>query len=166
MKASGTLLTGTPRNVSNFLHTYVQNIARALMRQGHSESEAIAIANGAVNRWRHGQLSGGEHGHIHPETRAAAGRTHAEWERLRAVHHGPAKKYEDDGYYDLSEKCLTCGCHMPDNEHDDPRHITLHDLQDAAEAAEITTREAVENIVDTTRAFPVHGNPWMSVPRP
>jgi len=47
--------------------------------------------------------------------------------------------------------CLSCGCGEPDADHDDPRHITMEDLRKAAEAAEISPQEAVENI-DATMA--------------
>lgn len=58
--------------------------------------------------------------------------------------------------------CLTCGCHRPDDDHGDPRHITMARLQAAASAADETTAEAVANIVDTLRPMPVRGNPWLS----
>lgn len=43
--------------------------------------------------------------------------------------------------------CLTCGCGEPDDDHGDGRHITMADLQAAAEAADITPEEAADNIV-------------------
>jgi len=43
-------------------------------------------------------------------------------------------------------KCLTCGCDMPHNGHDDHRHITIEDLQAAADAAGITVEEAAKNL--------------------
>lgn len=45
--------------------------------------------------------------------------------------------------------CLSCGCHLPTNSHSDPRHFTLADLVDAAEAAGITPVEVANNISDT-----------------
>lgn len=45
--------------------------------------------------------------------------------------------------------CLSCGCHMPNNAHSDPRHFTLEDLRAAADAAGITPVEAANNITDT-----------------
>lgn len=128
------------------LPAYIQNVARALMRDhGMGESQAIATAINAVKDWAAGRAWGGRV-KVTPEVRAAAGRAVAEWESLRASHH----------------KCLSCGCHMPDHEHDDDRHFTLRDLQDAAETAGISTRQAAENIADTTRAMPVSGNPWLT----
>jgi hypothetical protein len=44
----------------------VRAIARALMRNGHSESGAISLAIGAVKRWARGG------GKVHPSTRARA----------------------------------------------------------------------------------------------
>jgi hypothetical protein len=45
--------------------------------------------------------------------------------------------------------CLSCGCGDPNADHEDPRHITMEVLQKAADAAEITPREAAENIEAT-----------------
>jgi 8-oxo-dGTP pyrophosphatase MutT (NUDIX family) len=50
---------------------------------------------------------------------------------------------------DKINKCLTCGCDMPHNEHDDPRHITYEELAAAAEAAGITVEEAAANLQHT-----------------
>ena len=38
---------------------------------------------------------------------------------------------------------------MPNNRHDDSRHITLRDVKSAANAAKISPAEAINNIVDT-----------------
>jgi len=45
--------------------------------------------------------------------------------------------------------CLTCGCGEPNADHGDGRHITLNDLQAAAEAAEISADEAANNLQET-----------------
>lgn len=69
------------------LPAYIQNIARALMRDhGMDESQAIATAINAVKRWARGDL-GEAHGHVHPEVQAAAQRALAEWEKLKETHH-------------------------------------------------------------------------------
>jgi hypothetical protein len=47
--------------------------------------------------------------------------------------------------------CLSCGCGEPNDNHGDDRHITLDMLQEAAEAAEVSTEEAANNIVETLR---------------
>lgn len=60
---------------------YIQNIRNALMRNGHDEQSAHALAVGAVKRWASGK------GKVHPEVRAAARRALQEWEALRAPHH-------------------------------------------------------------------------------
>lgn len=44
--------------------------------------------------------------------------------------------------------CLSCGCHLPPDDHDDPRSITIAVLQAAADAAGITAVEAARNIHD------------------
>ena len=48
--------------------------------------------------------------------------------------------------------CLSCGCGEPDDNHGDDRHITTAMLEAAAEAAEITTEEAANNIVQALQA--------------
>jgi hypothetical protein len=68
------------------LPAYVQNIARALQRNGHSESEAIQLAIGAVQRWARGQ------GKVSPEVRAAAAKALAEWEAAKATAHSHANQ--------------------------------------------------------------------------
>ncbi len=62
------------------LPAYIQNVAHSLIRSGHDESSAIAIAIGAVKRWAVGR------GKVTPEVRAAAVKALAEWEKLKAEH--------------------------------------------------------------------------------
>ena len=45
--------------------------------------------------------------------------------------------------------CLSCGCGEPDADHGDPRNITMNVLKQAAEAAEISPKEASDNITST-----------------
>jgi ADP-ribose pyrophosphatase YjhB (NUDIX family) len=69
------------------LPAYIQNIARALMRdEDMEESRAIATAVNAVKRWARGELDWGKR-KVTPEVRSAAQRALAEWEHLRATHH-------------------------------------------------------------------------------
>lgn len=68
------------------LPNYIEHIADALMRAGHPESQAIAIAVNAVKRWSKGKLGWGK-GKVHPEVRAAAKKTLEEWEKLKQTHH-------------------------------------------------------------------------------
>lgn len=70
------------------LPAYIQNIAHALMREGHPEDEAIAFAINAVKRWAAGHLHWGRNDHVTPEVVAASARAVAQWEALRASHHG------------------------------------------------------------------------------
>ena len=42
--------------------------------------------------------------------------------------------------------CLSCGCGEPNERHGDDRHITRDDIDAAAEAAEISAAEVVQNI--------------------
>jgi hypothetical protein len=44
--------------------------------------------------------------------------------------------------------CLSCGCGEPNERHGDDRHITLDDLNAAAQAAEIDSNQAARNILD------------------
>lgn len=69
------------------LPAYIQNIAHALIRdQGLDRATAIAYAVNAVKRWAKGKLGWGKR-KVTPEVQAAAKRTLAEWEALRASHH-------------------------------------------------------------------------------
>lgn len=62
------------------LPAYIQNIRNALMRNGHGEQEAHALAVAAVKRWASGK------GNVHPEVRAASQRAVEEWNALRENH--------------------------------------------------------------------------------
>lgn len=44
--------------------------------------------------------------------------------------------------------CLSCGCGSPNDDHGDPRNITMTELQEAAEAAGISVDEAAANILE------------------
>jgi hypothetical protein len=47
--------------------------------------------------------------------------------------------------------CLDCGCGKPNDDHGDPRHITLDRLNQAAQASGIPAHEAVKNIQEGFR---------------
>ncbi len=70
----------------SFPPIYIQNIRNALMRAGHDEREAHAMAVAAVERWARGDLEWGPHRHVTPEVQAASQRAVAEWEELRRSH--------------------------------------------------------------------------------
>jgi hypothetical protein len=62
------------------LPNYIEQVAAGLEKAGHSESESVQLAIGAVQRWARGE------GKVTPEVRAAATAALAEWERLKATH--------------------------------------------------------------------------------
>jgi hypothetical protein len=68
------------------LPAYIQNIRNALMRAGHGEQEAHAMAVAAVKRWAQGNLKWGPKRHVTPEVIAASRQALAEWEELRRHH--------------------------------------------------------------------------------
>lgn len=70
------------------LPAYIQNVRNALMRAGHGEQEAHAMAIGAVKRWATGQGAWGHKGKVTPAVREAAQRAVAEWEKLKEEHSG------------------------------------------------------------------------------
>jgi hypothetical protein len=74
-KPGGPGLFGDP---SMQLPAYIQNVAKALMRNGKSKSQAIQIAIGTVKNWAEGK------GNVSPEVRAAAAKAVAEWEAEKA----------------------------------------------------------------------------------
>ncbi len=45
--------------------------------------------------------------------------------------------------------CMSCGCREPNNDHGDQRHITLDELDQAAQAANISREQAARNILET-----------------
>ena len=47
--------------------------------------------------------------------------------------------------------CLTCGCGELNADHGDDRHITLNNLDQAAEAAGISRDEAANNLQETLK---------------
>ncbi len=51
-------------------------------------------------------------------------------------------------------KCLDCGYGAPNDRHGDDRHITVDDIQAAAQASEITLDEAKRNIIEGLRQTP------------
>lgn len=59
---------------------YVQHVAQALMKEGHSESDAYHMAVGIIKSWAAGH--NGKH-KTHPDVRAAAAANVARWEELR-----------------------------------------------------------------------------------
>jgi hypothetical protein len=44
---------------------------------------------------------------------------------------------------------MSCGCKQPNENHDDPRNITMDDLQQAADAAGVSIDEAARNIAES-----------------
>ncbi len=44
--------------------------------------------------------------------------------------------------------CISCGCGMPNDKHNNPNLITLNDLVNAAKAANMSIEEAATNIAD------------------
>lgn len=47
--------------------------------------------------------------------------------------------------------CLDCGCGQPNETHGDERHITMHQLEAAAEASGVSPMQAAQNIVEGMR---------------
>ena len=74
------------------LPKYIREVAHALVKHGHSESEAISMAVGSMKRW-----AAGEDG-VRPQVQAAAAAALAEWEAKRGK--GKMSKREmDDGEF-------------------------------------------------------------------
>jgi len=63
------------------LPTYIREVAHALVRSGHSESDAIATAVATMKRWAAGL------GNVRPQVQAAAAKALAEWEAKRGAAH-------------------------------------------------------------------------------
>jgi hypothetical protein len=89
---------------------YIQHIANDLKENGHSESQAIAIAVGTVKRW----AGGG--GHVDSNTRAAASKAASEWETLKARAHA---KLAAESPLDLLRLTELDVAYMPHSDLDD-----------------------------------------------
>ena len=51
--------------------------------------------------------------------------------------------------------CASCGCGKVNEDHNDDRHLTMRDLEQAAKAADIDVEQVIENLrdaVDTREA--------------
>lgn len=79
---------------------YIQHIANDLISAGHGESQAIAIAIGTVKRWARGG------GKVDSNTRAAASKALAEWEKLKSEAHGSHKLSRGDSMESPLEKVV------------------------------------------------------------
>jgi hypothetical protein len=47
--------------------------------------------------------------------------------------------------------CVSCGCGEIHDDHGDPRHLTIEDLEQAAEAANLTVDQVIQNIQTSGR---------------
>ena len=47
--------------------------------------------------------------------------------------------------------CVSCGCGEVHDDHGDPQHLTIEDLEQAAEAANLTVDQVVQNIQTSGR---------------
>ena len=45
--------------------------------------------------------------------------------------------------------CISCGCGMPEDKHNNPNLITMSDLEKAAKAANMSIEDAAKNIADS-----------------
>ncbi len=48
--------------------------------------------------------------------------------------------------------CVSCGCRLFNDDHGDPRNITMEELERAATAAGMSLDEVVEHIAEATKA--------------
>ena len=62
--------------------------------------------------------------------------------------------------------CMSCGCMQPDNDHGDKRNITRDQLNQAAQAANITPEQAATNIMACCRQEPQAQQPVVSESQP
>src|SRR2546425_6894284 len=52
-----------------------------------------------------------------------------------------------------SDMCISCGCDEPEANHGNPKHITLQQLEDAAEAAEVDINQLKKNIDEGLKRY-------------
>lgn len=53
--------------------------------------------------------------------------------------------------------CMSCGCGQVNNDHGDPRNITLGDMRSAAQAANIDVQTAARNIQQASQSAGMGG---------
>src|SRR5438874_3020638 len=51
------------------------------------------------------------------------------------------------------DMCITCGCDEPEANHGNPKHITLQQLKDAAQAAEVDINQLKKNIDEGLKKY-------------
>lgn len=83
------------------LPLYIRAIAKALMRKGRPESQAIQLAVGTVQRWARGE------GGVTPATRARAAKALAEWEAKKAAAHADLSVPGASAMRDLAGKVMS-----------------------------------------------------------
>jgi hypothetical protein len=49
--------------------------------------------------------------------------------------------------------CISCGCDEPEANHGNPKHMTLKQFKDAAEAAEVDMAQLLKNIEEGFKRF-------------
>lgn len=74
------------------LPSFARAIAHALIRDGHSEQEAIQIAIGRIKDWAVGGTAYGGNSKVTPQTQAKAADALAEWEAKKAQSHKDEKE--------------------------------------------------------------------------
>lgn len=89
------------------LPPYIQHVAKALMRDGHSESDAIHMAVGIVKNWARGHDGHGHH--VHTDVRAAASGNVAKWEETRARAHAESAAHHTEGHDEHDDKVAASG---------------------------------------------------------
>lgn len=82
--------------------------------------------------------------------------------KLAGLNYLAAAWYLTLGHAVILAHCLDCGCHQPNDDHGDPRHIVLGELMAAAAASGISTVQAADNIVDTVSDIVANGPPFPS----
>ena len=76
---------------------YIREIARALMRDGKTKSNAIQIAIGVCKNWAAGKGKG-----VNPDTRAKAAAAIAQWEKAKATARATPNKQDHSNPFDLA----------------------------------------------------------------
>lgn len=53
--------------------------------------------------------------------------------------------------------CLTCGCMLPHEDHDNPDYLTIEDLQKSAKLDGLDLDQAIENLLKTVEVAQQEG---------
>lgn len=132
------------------LPLFIRAVAHALIRNGHSESQAIQIAVGVMKNWASGR------GDVSAKTRAKAAKALAEWEAKKAAAHATPNKRSSTGHAAVDQALAGLRGDKPGH----PFHGNqwIHDLADALAHGEAFDGHAADRVSGPMHAVKATGH--------